>query len=81
MPELEQQRAEAAANQQFYRQVARLHAFGARVLAEMLAELAREWLLRVAIEEKVRSYTERLDDETVRALGADRTPPPIHAIK
>jgi hypothetical protein len=82
-PELE---AVESAEIGFEHQVERLIALaGARGMAELLAELGRERMLRQVIETKVALYVgclEALGRETLAALGADRLPnPPIHEIK
>ena len=65
----------------FRRLIERFHALGPRPLAELLAELGAERLLRHVLEQRLAEYVDRLDPELVKALGADRLPPtPIHQI-
>ena len=66
----------------FRRDVQRLHALGARSLYELLAELGATHLIRTPIETLVRCYVERLEPETVRAVGGDRFPPsPLYLVR
>ena len=58
----------------FQRLVTRVHALGPRVLAELLATLGAEFLIRVSIERKLARYA-ALDPQILRAVGADRFPP------
>jgi excisionase family DNA binding protein len=58
----------------FYILAGRLHGLGPRVVAEFLLELARERMLRVVVESKLRDWTERLDVEMIRIVGADQPP-------
>jgi hypothetical protein len=54
---------------------------GARVVAEFLAEIGRDYLLRLVIEELLRRYLDRLTPEMLRVTGGDRFPgAPIHLV-
>lgn len=56
----------------FRRLVARFHALGPRPLAELLAELAAERLLRSEIEARLEEYLARLDRDLLNAIdGAE----------
>jgi hypothetical protein len=62
----------------FYRLVGRLCRCGERPVAELLAELCRERMLRDVIETKLERYIEalaRLGPDVLRVLGCDRAPP------
>jgi hypothetical protein len=58
----------------FQRLVRQAHALGPRVIAELLAEIGAEFLIRVSIERKLERYA-ALDPQILRAVGADRFPP------
>ncbi len=65
-----------AAGPRFERQIARVHALGARPLAEMIAEIATATCEPGLIADRVEAYA-ALDPEIVRAVGADRFPPSV----
>ena len=66
----------------FYRLVERLYGLGPRPIAELLLELSAERMLRIVIETKIERYVERLDLDTLKALGADKMPPmPLHVVE
>jgi hypothetical protein len=52
------------------RHVERLHRLGPRATYELLAEIGREHLLRVDIEQRAARYA-GLDPKVLRALGGD----------
>lgn len=80
-PTLSPGRTELEDDTRFYILAGRLHALGPRVVAEFLLELARERMLRTVIANKLRDWTERLDLEMLKRVGADQPPPPvIHAV-
>lgn len=54
--------------------VGALHWLAPDALAELLTELGCEFLIRSAIEERVRRYVERLEPDIRRAVGGDRFP-------
>jgi hypothetical protein len=54
--------------------VTQVHRLGPRVIAELLAEIGAEFLIRVSIERKLERYA-ALDPQIQRAVGADRFPP------
>jgi hypothetical protein len=65
----------------FNRDVSRLVDLGPRVVAEFLAEVGRDYLLRLVIEELLRRYVTRLTPEMLRRVGGDRFPSaPIHSV-
>jgi hypothetical protein len=69
------------ANHQFQHLVIKLHALGARPLAEFLAELGGEYLIRTAIQSKLERYA-RLSPELLATTGADRfAANPIHLVQ
>lgn len=75
-------RPEALADLRFQRLCVKMHALGPRALAEFLAELGAERLIRFRIEKKLERYA-ALDPAVLRALGADQLPhpqPPIHLV-
>ena len=58
----------------FERTVARLYRLGPRVIAEMLAELGRQRLIRSEIEALVNKYA-AIDPAVLRGVGGDRFSP------
>jgi hypothetical protein len=62
------------AESQFNRDVERVVKFGPRVVAELLAELGRQFMIRTAIETVVAEYA-TLDPAVIRTLRADKFPP------
>jgi hypothetical protein len=60
------------ADPRFNRDVTRLVELGPRAVAEFLAEIGRDYLLRLVIEELLRRYVTRLTPEMLRAAGGDR---------
>jgi hypothetical protein len=58
----------------FQRLVTMACALGPRVIAELLAKIGAEFLIRVPIEQKHARYA-RLDPEILRAVRGDRFPP------
>jgi hypothetical protein len=65
-----------------FRKIEALHRLGARVCYEFLAELAREWLLRDAIAQKVDRYVEALTPELLAITGGDQPlRAPLHEIQ
>ena len=72
--------AEIVADLKFRRQVERVHALGARVTAELLAELGAERSIQTIIDRKLDTYA-ALDPEAIEAAGADRFGSlPIHEV-
>jgi hypothetical protein len=66
---------------QFSRDVGRLVKLGPRVVAEFLAEIGRDHLLRLIIEELLQRYIRRLTPEMLRVIGGDRfQSAPIHLV-
>ncbi len=64
----------------FRRLVARVWAKGARAVAELLGEIATEFSIRTAVEEKLETYA-NIDNEALEATGGDRFPPiPLHEV-
>lgn len=59
----------------FCRNIELVHALGVRPLYEMLAELGRDHMIRVPIEQIVERYAQRLDPAILRITGGDRFPP------
>jgi hypothetical protein len=59
----------------FCRNIELVHALGVRPLYEMLAELGRDHMIRVPIEQIVERYAQRLDPAMLRITGGDRFPP------
>ena len=73
--------AEIVADMQFRQTVERVHALGARALAEMLAEIGVERSIMPAIHEKLERYGS-IDPEALRALGGDKFwPAPLHEVR
>ena len=67
--------------QRFERQIERLHPLGPRVLAEMLAEIARDTGRPDIVVDRVEEYTQ-LDPADLRAVGGDRFPAmPLGVVK
>ena len=65
---------------QYRRQVERVHALGARCLAEMLAELGVERAIMPAINEKLERYGS-IDPQALQALGGDKFwPSPVREV-
>lgn len=63
------------------RAVARLHALGPRVFAEMLREIGASTMHMTTIEQVVERYA-RIDRDALGAVGGDRfTPRPLHAVR
>lgn len=60
----------------FRRAVAKVHALGPRVVAELLAELGARHLQRRAVDDLVECYA-TLDPDVIRALRADEPLPPV----
>lgn len=58
----------------FERIVTRFHALGPRVLCEKLADLGARHLLRLAIEQAIAKYVDRLDPMMLAGVGGDRFP-------
>ncbi len=63
--------AEVVADLAFRRKVERLHSLGARVTAEMLAELGAERSIMTVIDRKLERYAQ-LEPEVLEATGGDR---------
>ena len=59
----------------FCRNIELVHALGVRPLYEMLAELGRDHMIRVPIEQIVERYAQRLDPTILRISRGDRFPP------
>ena len=68
--------AEVVADLQFRQQVARVHALGARVTAELLAEIGTERSIMSIINAKLRTYAS-IDPQALRALGGDKFSPAL----
>src|SRR4051812_4236975 len=73
--------ARAAAQQQqiladlrFEREVEALCRLGPRAVAELLARIGRDYLIRTAIDQLVADSARRLTPELLAALGGDRFP-------
>ena len=60
--------AETVADLQFRRQVERVHALGARVCAELLAEIGAERSIQTVIDRKLATYAE-LDPRVIEVVG------------
>ena len=72
---------DVVADLNFRRQVERLHRFGPRVTAELLAEIAAERSIQTAIDQKLDRYTD-LDPATIEAAGGSEFwPAPLHQIR
>jgi hypothetical protein len=54
----------------FHRQVAHLHRLGVRAVAELLAEIGREHVIRVDIEERLARYA-RISRAMLRSMGIE----------
>lgn len=61
--------ASSLADPAFRHLVARFHALGPRVMAELLAELGAEGLMRTTIETRLEEYVARLDRDLLKATG------------
>lgn len=61
--------ASPLADPTFRRLVARFHRLGARVLAELLAEIVCERMLRSEVEARLEEYVARLDRDLLDATG------------
>ena len=71
---------ETIAELRFRRDVARVHALGARITAELLAEIGAERSIQHLIDRKVERFAD-LDASVVRALGGDQfAPPPLTVV-
>ena len=62
--------AEVVADLRFRRQVERLHRFGARAVAELLAEIGAERNITTIVDQKLATYAE-LNVGTVELAGGD----------
>ena len=72
--------AEVVADLQFRQQVARVHALGARVTAELLAEIGTEQSIMPVIKAKLRTYAS-IDPRALQATGGDKFwPPPVREV-
>jgi hypothetical protein len=67
------------ADARFARDVVALWRLGPRAVAELLAEISGEFLIRVSVEKKVERFARRLTPELLRAAGADQMPPIINS--
>ena len=63
----------------FQRDVQALWSLGPRAIAEFLAELGAERLVRTEIEAKLRRYR-RATPAVARGVGADRFPAPVWTV-
>ncbi len=73
--------AEVVADLQFRQQVARVHALGARVTAELLAEIGTERSIMPVINAKLQRYAS-IDPQALQATGGDRFwPVPTHEVQ
>lgn len=71
---------EIVANLRFQRNVERVHGLGARVTAELLAELGSERSIQNIIDEKVARYA-AIDPVALAAVGGDKFGPlPLHVV-
>ncbi len=62
------------------RQIEALHRFGARVVGELLDELARHHRIGRDIDQRLARYA-RLDPDVLSAVGNDRFPAgPVHSV-
>jgi hypothetical protein len=59
----------------FCRNIELVHALGVRPLYELLAELGRDHMIRVPIEQIVERYAQWLDPTILRISRGDRFPP------
>jgi hypothetical protein len=79
--DLDRRRAEAVAGMRFRRLAGELHRLGERATVEFLLEVGGQHsLVRTAIETRLSDYVDRLDPETLAALGADDLHPPLHLV-
>ena len=72
--------AEVVEDLAFRRKVQRLHDLGARVTAEMLAELGAERSIMTIIDQKLERYA-RLDPAAIEAIDNDFCPLLVHEVK
>ncbi len=73
--------AEIVADMQFCQTVERVHALGARPLAEMLAEIAVKHSIVPAITETLERYAS-IDPQALQALGGEKFwPVPIREVR
>ena len=73
--------AEIVADMQFRQMVERVHALGARPLAEMLAEIAVKHSIVPTLHETLERYAS-IDPQALRALGGDKFwPVPIREVR
>ena len=73
--------AEIVSDTQFRHRVERVHALGARVMGELLAELGVQRSIMPAINEKLERYA-GIDPQALRALGGDKFwPVPLHEVR
>ncbi len=73
--------AEVVAGLEFRDQVRRLHALGARTVAELLAEIGTEQSIMPTIHEKLERYA-RINPKALRMAGGDTFPRvPLHEVR
>lgn len=73
--------AEVVAGLEFRDQVQRVHALGARVLGELLAEIGTEQSIMPAIHEKLGRYA-NINPQALRVAGGDKFPRvPLHEVQ
>ena len=73
--------ADIVADLQFRRQVERVHALGARVCGDLLAEIGAERSIMTLIDQKLTTYGQ-LDPKALEAMGGDRFwPAPLHEVR
>ncbi len=73
--------AEVVADLEFRQQVERVHALGARVLGELLAEIGTERSIMPTIHEKLGRYAS-IDPQALRVAGGDKFwPAPLHEVR
>ena len=73
--------AVVVAGLEFRDQVRRVHALGARVLGELLAEIGTERSIMPTIHEKLERYAS-IDPQALRVAGGDKFPQvPLHEVR
>lgn len=73
--------AEIVSDLRFHRQVERVHALGARVTAELLAEIGAERGIQTIIDQKLATYA-KVDPGMIEAVGGDDFwPVPLHEVR
>lgn len=73
--------AEVVTGLEFRQQVARVHALGARVTAELLAEIGTEQSIMPVINEKLERYAS-INPQALRMAGGDKFAPlPLHEVR